>query len=72
MKITVKAIPNAKKAEVKEQDGVLRVKIDLPPIDGKANKRLIEILAEYFSIPKSRIKIIRGGSSKNKVIEILE
>ena len=72
MKITVKAIPNAKKAEVKEQNGVLRVKIDLPPIDGKANKRLIEILAEYFSIPKSRIKIIRGGSSKNKVIEILE
>ena len=72
MKITVRAIPNAKKVEVEERDGILRVKINLPPVEGKANKRLIEVLAEYFSIPKSRIKIIRGGSSKNKIIEILE
>jgi len=72
MKIAVRAIPNAKKVEVKEKDGILRVKINLPPAEGKANKRLLEILAKHFSIPKSRIKIIRGGSSKNKIIEILE
>lgn len=71
MKIQVKVSPNAKEAKVeKESGGILRVKVNAPAREGKANKRLIEILAEYFSKPKSSIKIVKGINSKNKVVEI--
>lgn len=71
MKIQVKVSPNAKEAKVeKENERALRVKVNAPARGGKANKRLIEILAEYFSKPKSSIKIVKGLTSKNKMVEI--
>ncbi len=70
MKIQVKVIPNSKEPRVREIEGVLRVKVDAPAKKGKANKRLVEILAKYLSKPKLSIKIIEGLTSKNKVIEI--
>jgi hypothetical protein len=71
LKIRVEVIPNSKEAKVEEKsEGVLRVKVDAPAREGKANKRLIEILSKYFLKPKSSIKIIKGLTSKNKEIEI--
>ena len=71
MRIQVKVIPNSKEAKVeKESEGVLRVRVDAPTKEGKANKRLIELLAEYFSKPKSSVRIVKGLSSRNKVVEI--
>ena len=70
VKIQVKVIPGAKEAMVEEGKGVLRVKVDAPAREGKANKRLVEILAEHFSKPKSSLKIVKGLTSKNKMIEI--
>ncbi len=71
MRIQVKVIPNSKEAKVeKEGEGVLRVRVDAPTKEGKANKRLIELLAEYFSKPKSSVRIVKGLSSRNKVVEI--
>lgn len=72
MKIKVKINPNSKKAEVIKEDHFLKVKVDAPPYGGKANKRLIEILSEYFLVSKSQLKIIKGEFSKDKLIEILE
>lgn len=48
----------------------LKVKLTAPPVDGAANEQLVEVLAEAFDIKKSAIKIIRGQSSKNKVVEL--
>jgi uncharacterized protein (TIGR00251 family) len=71
MKIQVKVSPNAKEAKVEEgSEGALRVKVDAPAREGKANKRLIEILAEYFSRPKSSMRIVKGLASKNKIVEV--
>ena len=70
MKVTIRAIPGAKKAEIRKEAGILKVKIDMPPTEGKANKRLVKILAGYFSVPKSKIKIIKGQHSKNKIVQI--
>ncbi|PIV64459.1 MAG: hypothetical protein COZ37_07050 [bacterium (Candidatus Ratteibacteria) CG_4_10_14_3_um_filter_41_18] len=71
MKIQVKVIPNSKKVKVeKNETGSLRVKVDAAAREGKANKRLVEILAKYFSKPKSSIRILKGLASRNKVIEI--
>jgi uncharacterized protein (TIGR00251 family) len=48
----------------------LKVRVNSPPVGGAANAELIEILSEEFSIKKANIKIIRGHSSRNKVVEI--
>lgn len=72
MIITVLAKPNQKKPLVTEIDTkALEVKIDAPPIKGLANKRLGEILADYYQTSPSKIKIIKGQFSRNKTIEIL-
>ncbi len=51
-------------------DGTLKVKLTSAPVDNKANEALIDLLSLYFSVPKDKIKIVRGRTSKNKVIEI--
>ena len=49
---------------------ILRVKISQPPEDGKANKALIELLADYLKIKKNSITIIAGEKSTHKIVEI--
>jgi uncharacterized protein len=76
MKINIRLTPNAKKSEVlgEEQDlfggKTLRVKVAAPPIEGKANKELINILSEHFKVSKSKISIVAGEKSRNKIVEI--
>lgn len=69
--IEVRVVPGAKKNEVKKENQRLKVYLTAPPVEGKANKLLIEILAKYFNCRKSDLKIIRGERSKNKQIKKL-
>ncbi len=72
MKIFVKVKPGSKKEGVtKVDDSHLIVSVKEPPVEGKANEAIIRLLRDYFHIPKSHIQILKGGRSKNKVIEIL-
>jgi uncharacterized protein len=67
--LSVKVIPNSSKCEVAGViDGSLKIKLDCPPIEGKANERCIKLLSDILKIPKSDIKILRGETSKNKII----
>ncbi|MCP2728415.1 DUF167 domain-containing protein [Limnofasciculus baicalensis] len=71
MKKQVKVKPNSKQQKIEEsEDGTLIVHLKSPPVDGKANKELIDLLAKRFNVPKSKIIIKSGLSSKNKAIEI--
>ena len=76
MKLFVKVTPNAKQNQVVDdnidllENRNLKVKVNQPPEDGKANKAVIEILAKYFEVKKSTIVISSGLTSRNKVIEI--
>ena len=76
MRIIIKVIPNAKKNEVTEDtvdlfgQRILKIKVNQPPEDGKANKAVIEILAQYFAVKKSFVEIINGINSRNKVVKI--
>lgn len=67
----VRVTPNAKKAAIVQDGGILKVKVDAPPRDGEANKRLIKILAEYFEVAPSCVSIVSGFSSRDKMIEIV-
>jgi len=71
MNITVNVIPNSKNPEIiRVSENNYKVRVDAPPLENKANKRLIEILAEHFNVSKSSISIIRGLKSKNKTVKI--
>ena len=71
MRINVSVKPNAKYSQVtKVSQFDYKVSVDAPAEDDKANKRLIEILAEHFEVPKSFVSILKGFRSKKKIIEI--
>lgn len=66
--VNIKIAPNAKKNEIIKEDEFVKIKITAQPIDGKANKALIEFLSKNFKIPKTSIKILKGETSKEKTI----
>lgn len=71
MEISVNITPNSKTSEItKISENIYKIKVDAPALKNKANKRLIEILSEYFNVSKSSISIIKGLKSRNKIIKI--
>ena len=70
--INIKVIANARKVLVKEEAGNLKVYVAAPAVEGKANKAVIELLANYFGIKKGQIEITKGLQSKNKTINIYD
>ena len=73
MKIQVKVKPNSKQQKIEQsRDGIWIIRLKSPPVDGKANRELIELLAKKFKIPQKQITIKAGLSAKNKLIEIEE
>ncbi|MDZ7262015.1 MAG: DUF167 domain-containing protein [candidate division KSB1 bacterium] len=68
--IEVKVIPNARKNQVSEEGRGLKVHVKAPAVGGKANKAVIEVLADFFKVNQSAIKIIRGQKSRKKVVEV--
>jgi hypothetical protein len=72
MKLTITVKANARRNEViLQEDGALLVKVTAPPVEGKANKKVIEQLAAFFRKPKSAISIVSGKTGKFKIVEIL-
>ncbi len=72
MKLTIHVKPNSKKNEVEvRQDGSLLVRVTSPPVEGKANKKALEVLATYLGKPKSSLKLLAGEKSKRKTVEII-
>ena len=69
-RLIVKVIPNAKRNKLVEEPGRLKVYLTAPAVEGKANQALIEFLAEHFKVKKNSISIIRGLTSREKVVEI--
>lgn len=69
--LTIQIQPRAKRSEVLGfTDGILKLKIAAPPIEGKANKEVIDYLSDILDIPKSNIDIEHGHTSKIKAIAI--
>ena len=70
MIINVRVIPRARVQKIVADGNVLRVYTNAVPSDGEANVAVIKMLAKHYKVPKSSIKIIRGVTSHDKVIEI--
>ena len=73
IRLAIKVTPNASRNEITDfKDGVLQLKIAAPPLKGKANKEIIDFLSRVLGVKKSSIAIIRGLTSRNKIIAIEE
>lgn len=69
--INVSVQPKAKARSVEAlADGSYKVRTNVAPADGKANADVIEQLAEHLGVAKSRLAVVRGHTSRRKVIEI--
>ncbi|MEA1958277.1 MAG: DUF167 domain-containing protein [Chloroflexota bacterium] len=69
--LTIQVQPNARRNEVLGfTEGILRLKIAAPPVEGKANKEGISYLSKVLDVAKSGITIERGHTSRTKVISI--
>jgi uncharacterized protein (TIGR00251 family) len=70
--ITVHLKPGARQNRVVKQldDSTYVVEVTAPPVQGKANKALIELLAAHFDVPKLLIELKRGATTRIKQLEI--
>lgn len=70
--LTVRAQPGAKKTAITGVYGEgaaaqLKIAVQAPPVEGRANSALVEFLAELFGLPKSRVELVSGELSRSKV-----
>lgn len=70
MKINVRVVPRSSRVAVKNVNGILKVFLTRPAVDGQANEQLLEVLAEHFKARKYQLEIIQGHNNRNKVIRI--
>ena len=70
-RLRVRVQPNAARSEIAGwYGGALRVRTVAPPVAGKANRALVEILSHALGIPRADVDVTRGHGSKEKVVEI--
>ncbi len=67
--------PGAKRTEAAGAYGEgpqarLKIRLAAPPVDGKANAALVEFVAAAFGVPRSRVTLVRGESSRDKTVHI--
>jgi len=72
MKISVRLKPNSRHREevVVGDDGVLTIYTKAPAIEGRANVAAAKLLAKHFGVAPSKVKLLRGATSKYKIFEI--
>jgi uncharacterized protein (TIGR00251 family) len=67
----VKVVPRASRDELAGiQRGALRVRLTAPPVEGAANRALVEFVAEILGIPKRDVDIVSGHGSRRKVVAV--
>jgi hypothetical protein len=67
----VRLQPRARKDEVVgERGGAVVIRVTAPPVDGKANAALCAFLAKRAGVPRSRVSVVRGLTSRDKVVRV--
>jgi uncharacterized protein (TIGR00251 family) len=70
-RLTVKVHPRAKRSALGERLGdAWKLSLAAPPVDGKANDECMRFFAELAGVPRSRVRIVTGLTSRLKVVEI--
>ena len=70
--LRIRVIPNAKKTEFAGyREGELMLRLNAPPVDGKANKAAVEFVSRYFGVPRSSVLLVGGERSRHKIFQIV-
>jgi uncharacterized protein (TIGR00251 family) len=70
-RIEVRLHPRAKRDGIAgEREGALVVRVSAPPVEGKANEALRRLIAKRAHVPLTRVAIVRGHASRDKVVEV--
>ena len=71
MKVVVTVKPNGKQQKITMSgNGDFVVRLRSPPVDGKANAELIQLLAKHFRVRRSQVVIVHGQTARRKLVEI--
>jgi uncharacterized protein (TIGR00251 family) len=69
--LRVRVQPRAKRSELAgRREGALVVRVAAPPVDGKANAAVCALIATAAGVPKSRVSVVRGAGSRDKVVRV--
>ena len=71
-RITIFIQPRASRDEILglNKEGVLRVRVKEPPVDGAANEALVQLVAKKLGVRKDSVTLVSGATARNKVIEV--
>ena len=72
--LTIRVTPRARKTEFSGimEDGTVRIRVSAPPVEGKANKALINFLSKVLKVRKNKIEIVAGEKGLDKIVSILD
>ncbi|WP_175580978.1 MULTISPECIES: DUF167 domain-containing protein [Marivivens] len=68
--ISVRVTPKASRNRITVEDDAIRVYVTVVPEDGKANAAVQKLLAKALGVPKSRLELVRGQTSRDKTFRI--
>jgi len=70
--LTVRVTPRARKSELGGilEDGTIRIRIQEPPVEGKANRALVAFLSKVLGVRKNRIEIVAGEKGLDKIVAV--
>jgi uncharacterized protein YggU (UPF0235/DUF167 family) len=69
--LTVRLTPRASRDELlRRPDGALVARVKAPPVDGRANEALCRLVARAAGVPPSRVTLVRGHRSRDKVVRV--
>ncbi len=69
--LSVRIQPRASKNEaLRMEDGGLKIRLTAPPVDGAANEALVKFLSDRLGVAKSRVEIVSGHTSREKIVRV--
>src|SRR5262252_2037133 len=70
--LKIRVIPNAKRNQLAGyREGELILRLNAPPIEGKANKAAVDFVSQYFGVLWSAVRLVRGERSRHKIFQIV-
>jgi uncharacterized protein (TIGR00251 family) len=69
--VSVRVVPRSSKEGVAGfEGGVVRIRLNAPPVEGKANEALVRFFSKALGVPKGRVSLVAGGRGRNKIIRV--
>ena len=72
LRFAVHVQPRASRSEISGlYDGALKVRLDAPPVHGRANAALIDLLADALGVSHRQVQVVKGEHSRRKLVEVV-